>query len=247
MVRYRKIVRLLAEDLHYQQIVSTSALGSFKYTLPITLAYVWEKATSKQCLLDYLLALESTMQQPILLPEFEELRLADSPLRRQWLESHFAPGEITAKAVFAASQVLLQAGQSLESTSTMRTTFASSPTQMISDATDTDTNTLHNDTATSAATTGPVVQNTGEALEVLAASYALERSFKTPIKLGRYAYGDGRPRPDCVEVVVREIFDALIYGTYYKPNSLIYVQDVLEKSFSCRSRECLLKRLQHVL
>ena len=52
----------------------------------------------------------------------------------------------------------------------------------------------------------------GQALEQLAASVAYEKAFKIPIKLGKHSYGDGQEKPDCVEVVLREIMDVLLYG-----------------------------------
>ena len=60
---------------------------------------------------------------------------------------------------------------------------------------------------------------TGQALEHLAASIAYEKAFKNPIKLGKHSYGDGPEKPDCVEVVLREIVDVLLYGSY---NSLLH-------------------------
>jgi hypothetical protein len=52
----------------------------------------------------------------------------------------------------------------------------------------------------------------GQALEHLAASVAYEKAFKIPIKLGKHSYCDGQEKPDCVEVVLREIMDVLLYG-----------------------------------
>jgi hypothetical protein len=54
--------------------------------------------------------------------------------------------------------------------------------------------------------------STGQALEHLAASIAYEKAFKNPIKLGKHSYGNGKEKPDCVEVVLREIVDVLLYG-----------------------------------
>lgn len=39
--------------------------------------------------------------------------------------------------------------------------------------------------------------------------------------IGRYQYKDGVPRPDCVEVVIREIIDALIYGINNKTHTYL--------------------------
>ena len=52
----------------------------------------------------------------------------------------------------------------------------------------------------------------GQSLELIVASLAHERSFKPAIRLGRYRIGDGPAKPDCVEVCVREMVEALIFG-----------------------------------
>lgn len=204
MVRYRKIVRHLAEELHSAAHILPT-IPTVRYGLPVTLAYVWEKAKSKQCLLDYILSLESTLQQPVLLPEYADLRQFDSLLRLQWLTSQFTWDETTTHTAHTAAQCLLHNSTTPQppintntpSTGTVYSTTNATTPMSIPSSTPTSTTT----------------RSTGEALEIVAASYAMERSFKVPIRLGRYAYGDGRPRPDCVEVVVREIFDTLIYGT----------------------------------
>ncbi len=54
----------------------------------------------------------------------------------------------------------------------------------------------------------------GRALEVITAHIAQKKIFKPPIKLGRYTFKGGHPKPDCVEVVVREIVESLIFGSY---------------------------------
>ena len=174
MVRYRKIVRLLAEDLKKNK--SHHQLPA----LPVVSAFVWEKAKTKQCLLDYLLSIETASGDQLLLPEYNDLRVKDSFMQKEWITSQFAPDFITSDRVRAESPVLLYR-------------YPSTPLSH---------------------TTSTLTQSVGEALEVISASLAMEKCFKSPIKLGRYAYGDGKARPDCVEVVVREIIDSLIYGTF---------------------------------
>jgi hypothetical protein len=178
MARYRKIVNLLAADL----------ADNSSHTLPVMMTFLWEKATSKQCLLDYLLAVEKASGQSVLVPEYADLRVEGSIVRNQWLQMQFAETELTAERVGAATSVLVG-----------------------------DTNTEHFPSVQNVAVSNILNQSTStsiaEALDIVAASYAVEKSFKPPIKLGRYAFLDGAPRPDCVEVVVREVVDSLIYGT----------------------------------
>jgi hypothetical protein len=52
----------------------------------------------------------------------------------------------------------------------------------------------------------------GEDLEIVAVSLAQERAFKVPLKLGKYSVNGGQLKPDCVEVLIREVVEALIYG-----------------------------------
>jgi hypothetical protein len=52
----------------------------------------------------------------------------------------------------------------------------------------------------------------GEALEIVLASLLRERTIKTPLRLGRYSYRGGKHKPDCVEVVIREIIESILYG-----------------------------------
>ena len=49
------------------------------------------------------------------------------------------------------------------------------------------------------------------ALERLAAALARARAHKPPIAIAKRAFLDGAPKPDCVEVVVREVFELLLF------------------------------------
>ena len=49
------------------------------------------------------------------------------------------------------------------------------------------------------------------ALEVLAANAADVHAFKPPNVLERHGYRGAPPRPDCVEMLLREVFDLLLY------------------------------------
>jgi hypothetical protein len=177
MARYRKIVNLLAGDI----------ADDSSQTLPVMLAFLWEKSTSKQCLLDYIFAVERASGQSVLVPEFADLRIEGSLMRNEWLQTQFTEAELTAERVRTATAVLVGGA--------CKAHIPSDPSK---------------EASKDAKESG--YMSTAEALDIVAASYAVEKSFKPPIKLGRYAYLDGAPRPDCVEVVVREVVDSLIYG-----------------------------------
>ena len=163
MARYRKIVNLIAKD------ISTNRLAGNNLISPVSLAFLWEKATTKKCLLDFILEFEAASGQSVLLPQYDALRIEGSDMQRDWLQMKFHNNEITSDILKQATHVVF-------------------------------------------GNTGTGNMSVGEAIEIISASYAMESSFKPPIKLGRYAYLDGKPRPDCVEIVVREIIDTLIYG-----------------------------------
>lgn len=189
MVRYRKIVQLLAKD--FENNASVHACPHYTSALPVALAFVWEKAKTKQCLLNYLLAIERASESKLLLPAYDDLRISGSSMQKEWISDRFDQDFITPERVKTAGPQWL---------------FPSATWHKESPFTDG----LFSTVDKQALSNSPA-----EALEIISASLAMERSFKPPIKLGRYAYGDGKARPDCVEVVVREIIDSLIYGVFF--------------------------------
>ena len=60
-------------------------------------------------------------------------------------------------------------------------------------------------------TRGAAAGGFARALEVLAANLCAVHAFKPPNVLERHGFADGAPRPDCVEMLLREIFDLLLY------------------------------------
>lgn len=160
MARYRKLVRLLSDKGALDTGVGTGEMS-------ILLSFLWEKSSTKQCLLEYFLAVERTSGTSILQDGYGSLRDPDSEFRSDWLSARFDSADLIPAKASAALRTVQE---------------------------------------------HPYSEATAEAIDLLAASYALERSFKPPIKLGRYSFQGGRPRPDCVEVVVREIVDTLIFG-----------------------------------
>jgi len=189
MVRYRKIVRLLADD--FENNILLGACPHYISALPVALAFVWEKAKTKKCLLDYLLAVERASESELILPAFNDLRVSGSSMQKDWISDQFSQDFITPEQVRAAGPQLLFSSSAVQKKETIN-----APGQL-----------KHNSSNNSLLPDTPA-----EALEIIGASLSMERSFKSPIKLGRYAYGDGKARPDCVEVVVREIIDSLIFG-----------------------------------
>lgn len=192
LARYRRIVRLIADDLGH---INGKSGNPFRrivkgYSLSIILSVLWEKSPNKQSLLDFILAAELSMGRSMLRPQYSELRLPGSTAHKQWLQLEFTRDDLLLGQVHAATDVLLGGdSNAMRSSSSLdRCTSAAVWTHQ-------------DDVAVPAA------------LERVACSVALEHLFKRPIRLGRYQYrGDGAARPDCVEVVVREVVDALIYG-----------------------------------
>jgi hypothetical protein len=52
--------------------------------------------------------------------------------------------------------------------------------------------------------------------ELLAAGISAVQAFRTPIRLERHRYKEGKEVPDCVEVVVREIIELLIFDHHQR-------------------------------
>lgn len=195
LARYRRIVRLIADDLGHIDSTSGSKTNPFSrivrgYSLPIILSVLWEKSSNKQSLLDFILAAELSMGRSMLRSQYSELRLPGSTAHQQWLQLEFTRDDLLLEQIHTATDVLLGGD--------VNTKCGDSSLDRCSSAA---AWAPHDDVAVPAA------------LERVACSVALEHLFKRPIRLGRYQYrGDGSARPDCVEVVVREVVDALIYG-----------------------------------
>lgn len=170
--RYRRLVRTIGAE--YNDSQTSNAQWESAYSLPLLLALVWERAVSKACLLEFILELENSSGQTLLLDRYADLRSSESQLRRAWLSGSFDPADLTRSRVESA----------------MATLSLSRPAE---------------DCQAEA-------ERVGESCEVVVASLARERAFKPALRLGRFRHGDGPSRADCVEVVVRELLEGLIYG-----------------------------------
>eukprot|EP01032_Pedospumella_encystans_P026131 gene26131-29519_t len=105
MVRYRKIVRLLAND--FEKEAHLGVCPYYTPALPVALAFVWEKAKTKKCLLDYLLAVERASESELILPDFNDLRVSGSLMQKEWISDQFSQDFITPEQVRAAGPKLL--------------------------------------------------------------------------------------------------------------------------------------------
>lgn len=190
--RFRAIARAVAADwrLHRSSGADTNTwpIGS-GYVLPIVAHFVWEKAVSKRCLLDYILAVEASSRRQLLRESCAGIREEGSAMQKEWLDATYDVGEITRESI----------EQSLE---IVKSCFERQPAHPES--------CIKMCAALASFEDG---ENTGRSVELLALSLYSERVFKLPIKLGRYAPASGgQMKPDCVEVVLREIIDTLIFN-----------------------------------
>ena len=157
-------------------------------TVPLFLRFVWERAQSKRCLLHFLLALDTHVA--VLRPEWRDILTArDGAAAEEWCRSAFVPSETSAAAVEVAAQRILCSEDPISASS------SSLPAASMAGS------------SASRATCPSLAR----AVEVLAANLGDVHAFKPPNALERHAVGGGEARPDCVEMVVRELFDLLLY------------------------------------
>lgn len=97
LARFRRLVSLLQESI--SESSSTPAVQ-------LLLMCTWERVENKQCLLDFVLALDS--HHPVLAHDHERIREA-GPFRDDWLRAHFSPAELCSDSVNAAAQKVLEA------------------------------------------------------------------------------------------------------------------------------------------
>jgi hypothetical protein len=204
--RYRKIIRLTASSFHHTLSASDGVQSPEQGpndALLVLLSFLWERAKTKRCLLDYLVSLDRELLPTnggIFVPEYEQLRIENSEQQKLWLQDQYVPLEITDRSVAGAAKMVVPPTREL----IMKPCVGNM--QMLTPAACGNPQ-PHLKEELSASTVG-------SSFDVLAGSFGIDRSSKLPIRLGRYTYGDGVPRPDCVEVVVREIIDTLIYGMF---------------------------------
>ena len=102
--RYRSIIRNIRLDLNRHPRSSTSL--QFSLSLPAILQFVWMKAESKRCILDFLLAMELTSSQAFLSDEFSDVRVDGSEMQQSWLDLAFEPEQLTDAYVYEAANYI---------------------------------------------------------------------------------------------------------------------------------------------
>ena len=164
LARFKRLVHLLSSDVSESIDLSSSSRGM---CVPLFLQCVWERAESKRCILDFLLALDEHVG--CLEPRWRDAFETDAGAVQEWCAETFKPGDTDESAVEMAARRVLhhQRAQGLEP-------FA-------------------------------------HAVEVVAANLCDVHAFKPPNVLERHGYQGGEPRPDCVEMLLRELFDMLLF------------------------------------
>lgn len=102
LARFRRLIAIVRAGV--LESASTPAL-------PLLLRCVWERARSRQCLLDYVLALDS--HTPVLAPEFATIR-EDPAVRDKWLRLHFEPDELSDRHIDASALLVLQSNDTCD-------------------------------------------------------------------------------------------------------------------------------------
>eukprot|EP01052_Picozoa_sp_SAG31_P005236 SAG31_NODE_227_length_19818_cov_6.503271_13_plen_602_part_00 len=148
-------------DLHAFPTLQQPNLG-----LLLLLRLVWERATSKRCLYNFLVAVDNAVRGSGI--EGGILRVPLDQIK--WVGERFTPDELNPKSLAAAAETLLE-----------------NPCDTESDA------------------------EHADALELLAAGLSTAAATKPRLPAGRYGWAGGEPRPDCVEVMIREIIELLLY------------------------------------
>ena len=214
--RYKYIIRALNSDLTHpsshigigfqfenSQNNTNNNNNQFpKFTLLTILSYLWETANSKQCLLDFLLSIEQSSGMLLINNEFSFLRDNSSLKRKEWIESKYDINLLYSKEIIQNSVDILQhfiLNPGLIFYFSML--FVSKYLSL--------NNNCNNNVGTVSIEDQPAYC---EALELIIVSLLNEKIIKTPLKLGRYSYKGGQQKPDCVEVVIREILDNIFYG-----------------------------------
>jgi len=167
--RYIEIVQLLKDSIQIE----------WSPAIPLLLRLVWEKSRSKQCVLDFLLALHS--HYPILVSGFSE------NTHGEWLELRFNSSELSDDAVVSAAKAVVSFDGEVN----------------------------HSEFTHS--------------MELLSASLSRVHAFKPAVAMQRHQYKSGtKIIGDCVEVVLREIFDLLLFD----PEQLLWVPSRLPPTAS---------------
>ena len=151
----------------YTSVSDAYVESSVSPAIPLILRFLWERAQSKQCLLNFLDVVHD--YRPIYLdPNFRH----NKSLRSAWVRDNFTPVEM-----LMIDEVESAALQMLSLNHTREKDFT----------------------------------HFGRSIELVAANLSSAHAFKPPLRLEQHSFRGAKPKPDCVEVVVREIIDYLLF------------------------------------
>lgn len=192
--RYRKMIHQLAMCMKDQRVLRQEYQDYRfippNYGLLTMMQCIWEKSSNKRDLWSYFQSLQNVVGDEIFTDSYSAafsgtLDIDSNKQSHSWIQEQFSPQDIENNLEVSWNSLL-------------STQFSMASTE---------------------------AKSTACALETLTASLAVQAAFKGAIRQGRYAYYSPRfgstnsvtsrsipTRPDCVEVVVREIIDNLLFG-----------------------------------
>lgn len=191
--RYRRVIGLLTEEFSATSTQSVGYLcgcGSL-----LLLSYVWGKCQSKADILSFYRGVErmsgiEVIAQRDLLLDFNKPTADPNSELNLWLAKTYTSSELTSASIQEALQNILAYCRISHNRYQQKLDLA----------------------------------QIASSLDLIAASLSIERAVKPVVELGRYAPsavssatdGDNHRgaalKPDCVEVVLRELCDALLFG-----------------------------------
>jgi hypothetical protein len=187
--KYRYIIRILHQELSvnvpqsYDGNLSNHVSG-INVTISMYLYVIWTKAYTKSCLLDYIISFENASNHNIISPLWSDIRVANSEAQIKWLTSQ--------------SDMLND-----DSTSHQVNNICTAMNDIITYLAG--CNQYNDVTKTS---------HFLSQLEYMTVYFSLLNKYKASYILGKYKPSSkiAQVKSDCVEVVIREIIDYLIYG-----------------------------------
>ena len=186
----------------YKRLVEHLAQAGDGPAVPLFLRFVWERAESKRCLLDFILALDSHV--PCLEPTWRTRLTQDSSCADEWCSSTFSASDTDAASVEAAARCMLP-----RHAPALRALQRSRSAQHLDPAPQQPQQpSLPSQQQPKATAAAP---SFAHSLEVLGAHLCDVATFKPPNALERHAFRGSAPKPDCVEMLLRELFDFLLF------------------------------------
>jgi hypothetical protein len=183
--RYRKLISLISEDQRRLRMPGSGSMNNDPcagYSLPLLLRLLWEISESKDCLMDYFEGVEQGRASVGDSGVITADKFVELRIQGSAMRKSWVDSSFTDHEI--SSEHVHSAG--MEFLKYLRMD------NIELNAVDT--------------------EKFGACFELVCASLAKDRSFKPAVRLGRYSLDDGPVKPDCVEVVVREVVEGLIFG-----------------------------------